>query len=111
MAVLQRFYISKKIKSNLFLKKVLTKTLNSCIVTNCAEDNSTEPNKRLGRLAQLGEHLPYKQEVIGSSPIAPTNLRRKCQGNDYGQVVQLVRMPACHAGGHEFEPRLGRQFL
>ena len=26
-----------------------------------------------GRLAQLGEHLPYKQGVIGSSPIAPTN--------------------------------------
>ena len=23
-----------------------------------------------GRLAQLGEHLPYKQGVIGSSPIA-----------------------------------------
>ena len=25
-----------------------------------------------GSLAQLGEHLPYKQEVIGSSPITPT---------------------------------------
>ncbi len=25
-----------------------------------------------GRLAQLGEHLPYKQEVIGSNPIATT---------------------------------------
>ena len=25
-----------------------------------------------GRLAQLGEHLPYKQRVIGSSPIVPT---------------------------------------
>ena len=25
---------------------------------------------RYGRLAQLGEHLPYKQGVIGSSPIA-----------------------------------------
>ena len=25
-----------------------------------------------GRIAQLGEHLPYKQGVIGSSPIAPT---------------------------------------
>ena len=25
-----------------------------------------------GRLAQLGEHLPYKQGVIGSSPIATT---------------------------------------
>ena len=27
-----------------------------------------------GRLAQLGEHLPYKQRVIGSSPIASTIL-------------------------------------
>ena len=25
-----------------------------------------------GRLAQLGEHLPYKQRVIGSSPILST---------------------------------------
>ena len=25
-----------------------------------------------GSIAQLGEHLPYKQRVIGSSPIAPT---------------------------------------
>ena len=27
----------------------------------------------IGILAQLGEHLPYKQRVIGSSPIGPTN--------------------------------------
>ncbi len=26
---------------------------------------------RFGILAQLGEHLPYKQRVIGSSPIGP----------------------------------------
>ena len=26
---------------------------------------------RFGVLAQLGEHLPYKQRVIGSSPIGP----------------------------------------
>ena len=26
-----------------------------------------------GSLAQLGEHLPYKQGVIGSSPITSTN--------------------------------------
>ena len=25
-----------------------------------------------GGLAQLGEHLPYKQEVTGSSPVVPT---------------------------------------
>ena len=27
-----------------------------------------------------------------------------------GSVVQLVRMPACHAGGRGFEPHPGRQF-
>ena len=48
-----------------------------------------------GIIAQLGEHLPYKQGVIGSSPIAPTI---------YGPVVQMVRMPACHAGGRRFDP-------
>ena len=30
-----------------------------------------------GRLAQLGERLPYKQNVSGSIPLAPTNLREK----------------------------------
>ena len=53
----------------------------------------------LGSIAQLGEHLPYKQRVTGSSPVVPTNR---------GPVVQLVRMPACHAGGRGFEPLPGR---
>ncbi len=54
-----------------------------------------------GSLAQLGEHLPYKQRVTGSSPVTPTN----------GPVVQLVRTLACHARGRGFEPHPGRQFL
>ena len=54
-----------------------------------------------GIIAQLGEHLPYKQGVTGSSPVSPT-IR--------GLVVQLVRMPACHAGGRGFESLPGRQF-
>ena len=29
-----------------------------------------------GSIAQLGEHLPYKQRVIGSSPIVPTRMAR-----------------------------------
>ena len=29
----------------------------------------------------------------------------------YGPVVQLVRMPACHAGGRGFEPHPDRQLL
>ena len=29
-----------------------------------------------GELAQLGEHLPYKQGVTGSSPVLPTSKRQ-----------------------------------
>ena len=29
-----------------------------------------------GRIAQLGEHLPYKQRVTGSSPVVPTKSTR-----------------------------------
>ena len=29
-----------------------------------------------GILAQLGEHLPYKQRVTGSSPVGPTSIER-----------------------------------
>ena len=53
-----------------------------------------------GVLAQLGEHLPYKQRVIGSSPIVSTN----------GLVVQLVRTPPCHGGGRGFESHPGRHY-
>ena len=59
-----------------------------------------------GSLAQLGEHLPYKQRVTGSSPVTPTIYQ-----NFDGLVVQLVRMPACHAGGRRFEPVPGRQLF
>ena len=48
----------------------------------------------------MGEHLPYKQRVSGSSPLTPTI---------YGPVVQLVRTLACHARGRGFEPHPGRQ--
>ena len=37
-----------------------------------------------GVLAQLGEHLPYKQRVIGSSPIGPIYM-------EYGGIAQLAR--------------------
>ena len=29
----------------------------------------------------------------------------------YGPVVQMVRMPACHAGGRGFDPHPDRHFL
>ena len=87
-----------------------------------------------GSIAQLGEHLPYKQRVIGSSPIVSTisaggNIaqrtvlinksrtiavpknRSDAHVSDYGPVVQLVRTLACHARGQGFESPSGRHLL
>ena len=35
---------------------------------------SNAPSRRQGNIAQLGEHLPYKQRVTGSSPVVPTTM-------------------------------------
>ena len=40
----------------------------------------------IGILAQLGEHLPYKQRVTGSSPVGPTNQFYI----DYAAVAELA---------------------
>ena len=73
-----------------------------------------------GSIAQLGEHLPYKQRVIGSSPIVSTSAearliaRLRMQTSAFGRqpkfgpVVQLVRTLACHARGQGFESPSGR---
>ena len=54
----------------------------------------------------MGEHLPYKQRVIGSSPIVSTTDTKVSVL--YGLVVQLVRTLACHARGPGFESPSGR---
>ena len=73
-----------------------------CIIILVAdEDEKLKRNFQCGSIAQLGEHLPYKQGVTGSSPVVPTKI---------GPVVQLVRTLACHARGRRFEPVPGRQF-
>ena len=45
-----------------------------------------------GILAQLGEHLPYKQRVIGSSPIGPININRP----HLADVAQLAEQLICN---------------
>ena len=49
---------------------------------------------RYGILAQLGEHLPYKQRVIGSSPIGPIQ---------YGEIAQLARAHGSYPWCRGFE--------
>ena len=47
--------------------------------------------------------MPYKHGVTGSSPVVPTT--------QFGAVVQLVRTPACHAGGRGFKSLPRRHFF
>ena len=59
-----------------------------CIIYSVAGEGGAH-----GSIAQLVEHLPYKQGVTGSSPVVSTT-SYVC-----GPVVQLVRTLACHARG------------
>ena len=43
-------------------------------------------SRKFGIIAQLGEHLPYKQRVIGSSPIGPID----------ADVAQLAEQLICN---------------
>ena len=54
-----------------------------------------------GILAQLGEHLPYKQRVIGSSPIGPI----------YADVAQLAEQLICNQQVNGSSPFIGLLWL
>ncbi len=53
---------------------------------------------RCGSLAQLGEHLPYKQRVIGSSPITPTRKKHDCRRAFFVYFVNKHAIQACLVG-------------
>ena len=59
-----------------------------------AETEKFQNNLINGILAQLGEHLPYKQRVIGSSPIGPI---------DYGWIPEWPKGADCKSVGTAFE--------
>ena len=47
-------------------------TVNSHAFHACIHGFESRTSHHFGGLAQLGEHLPYKQRVSGSSPLAST---------------------------------------
>ena len=57
-------------KNKKISKKGLTNRELFVIIVSVAE---MYPSEMDGSIAQLGEHLPYKQRVIGSSPVVPTS--------------------------------------
>ena len=69
----------KKLQKN--SEKVLTGINKGCILIKQSRDKE-QAICFYGILAQLGEHLPYKQRVTGSSPVGPIF---------FGGVAQLAR--------------------
>src|SRR5690606_34212700 len=53
---------------------------------------------RLGRLAQSGEHLPYKQGVAGSSPAPSTKTLNKGRGG----IAKWPNAADCKSAGSAF---------
>ena len=58
-----------------------------------------ERTEQRGVLAQLGEHLPYKQRVTGSSPVGPIPK----QIIEYGGIAQLARAHGSYPWCREFK--------
>jgi hypothetical protein len=56
----------------------------------CARMSVAELGLFRGRIAQLGERFPYKEDVTGSSPVSPTNSPGHVVKARFGGVVQLV---------------------
>ena len=70
----------------------------------------TRPNG-YGSLAQLGEHLPYKQRVSGSSPLTSTSMKAPTKVGAFSFVYPLLisfltaEFVICQpAEGQRFEP-------
>ena len=58
--------------NEIIFKKKLKKVLTNKIVYDIIITVAGNERRAYGSIAQLGEHLPYKQRVIGSSPILST---------------------------------------
>ena len=67
-------------------------------------------NNADGSIAQLGEHLPYKQGVTGSSPVVPTKTERLTSVGRFVllSIYQLEPVTGCGEFGAQV-PKLDRK--
>ena len=66
-----------------------------CSILSDLKGNSIKPQGKYGGVAQLGEHLPCKQGVMGSIPIISTKGERiGLHRNLHGLIAQVVRARA-----------------
>ena len=70
------------------MQKNRKKVLTFCNTDSILIKSVAVATDEYGILAQLGEHLPYKQRVIGSSPIGPIPFAKI---RKYGEIAQLAR--------------------
>ena len=76
------------------MQKNRKKVLTFCNTDSILIKSVAVATDEYGILAQLGEHLPYKQRVIGSSPIGPI---------DYGWIPEWPKGTDCKSAGDAFE--------
>ena len=79
------------------MQKNRKKVLTFCNTDSILIKSVAVATDEYGILAQLGEHLPYKQRVIGSSPIGPI------PQIEYGEIAQLARAHGSYPWCRGFE--------
>ena len=72
------------------MQKNRKKVLTFCNTDSILIKSVAVATDEYGILAQLGEHLPYKQRVIGSSPIGP--IMDGFPSGQRGQTVNLLQI-------------------
>ena len=76
------------------MQKNRKKVLTFCNTDSILIKSVAVATDEYGILAQLGEHLPYKQRVIGSSPIGPIYIKGGFPSGQRGQTVNLLAPPS-----------------